>query len=530
MINSKNFENFIFVFIFFLSTAFLLFRYTYDSLPGDLGDTIFSIFLLESFHNSIINNNSFTDLPYQFPLKNNIYFSETMWGSAWIYSIFRFIGNNTIDSFKFYFITCSLLNYIVCYFVLRKLKLSIQSSLIAAFLFSFSLPILAHDVRPQLLLRFYTPLSFYFYYRYLDNFELKYVVLSFLFVFLQILSSMYLGIFLIIFLIITHIIKFSEKKKINNLDLKTFFKVKIKSKVFIIIFLILVGCFFYYIFSYYSIKNIYEFKRSYPESALINIFSFFTTERSFLGFYRILPNQFPLGEQQLYLGVSFYIVLFIFFKNRKFLSDTEFSSIMKKATFINLLLYTSFFGISFFLILYYMPGLSGLRAPVRSILIILFPISFILGLYIDEISKIKFKKFFLIKYLLVFFLLSEILSAKLSMVEIKSIENRISQISKKINNSNKNKILVFKHSDNYVQNYHDDVFRSLYTVMNNLKTFNGYTSFVPEFSRPFKNCSEFDKFITELNKFHDENNLKKRKFENSEVTFINFEKDCFISD
>ena len=121
MINSKNFENFIFVFIFFLSTAFLLFRYTYDSLPGDLGDTIFSIFLLESFHNSIINNNSFTDLPYQFPLKNNIYFSETMWGSAWIYSIFRFIGNNTIDSFKFYFITCSLLYYIVCYFFLRKL-------------------------------------------------------------------------------------------------------------------------------------------------------------------------------------------------------------------------------------------------------------------------------------------------------------------------------------------------------------------------------------------------------------------------
>ena len=151
-------------------------------------------------------------------------------------------------------------------------------------------------------------------------------------------------------------------------------------------------------------------------------------------------------------------------------------------------------------------------------------------MYIDEISKIKLKKFFLIKYLLVFFLLSEILSAKLYTVEIKSIENRISQISKKINNSNKNKILVFKHSDNYVQNYHDDVFRSLYTVMNNLKTFNGYTSFVPEFSRPFKNCSEFDKFITELNKFHDENNLKKRKFENSEVTFINFEKDCFISD
>ena len=529
MIKSKNFENFIFVFIFFLSIVFLLFRYTYNSLPGDLGDTIFSIFILESFHNSIINNNSFTDLPYQFPLKNNIYFSETMWGSAWIYSIFRFIGNNTIDSFKFYFITCSLLNYIVCYFVLRKLKLSFQSALIASFLFSFSLPILAHDVRPQLLLRFYTPLSFYFYYRYLDNFEFKYVVLSFLFVFLQILSSMYLGIFLIIFLISTHIIKFSEKKNINNLDLKYFFRVTIKSKFLILIFIILFACFFYYIFSYYSIKSIYEFKRGYPENGLINIFSFFTTERSFLGFYRILPNKFPLGEQQLYLGISFYIILFIFFKNRKSLRDNEFSSIMKKATFINLLLYTSFFGISLFLILYFLPGLSGLRAPARSILVILFPISFILGLYIDEISKIKFKKFFLIKYLLIFFLLSEILSAKIARGDQKYVENRISQISMNIKNFNKNKIIVFKHSDDYVENYHDDVFRSLYIAMNNLKTFNGLTSFVPEFFRPFKNCTEFKKYITELNKFHDENNLKKIKFKNSEVKFVNFEKDCFTS-
>ena len=208
---SKNIDNIIFFFIFFISVNILLYRYTYNSFPGDLGDTIFSLFILESFYNSYVNNVSFSDLVYQFPLKNNIFFSETMWGSAWIYSIFRFLGVETLDSFRFYFITCSVLNYVICYIVLRKFKLSFQSALIASFIFSFSLPIIAQDVRPQLLTRFYIPLSFYFYYRYIDKFELKYFNYCLFFIFFQTLSSMYLGIFLIIFLISIHIIQFIQK-------------------------------------------------------------------------------------------------------------------------------------------------------------------------------------------------------------------------------------------------------------------------------------------------------------------------------
>ena len=53
---SKNIDNIIFFFIFFISVNILLYRYTYNSFPGDLGDTIFSLFILESFYNSYVNN------------------------------------------------------------------------------------------------------------------------------------------------------------------------------------------------------------------------------------------------------------------------------------------------------------------------------------------------------------------------------------------------------------------------------------------------------------------------------------------
>ena len=523
---SKNIDNIIFFFIFFISVNILLYRYTYNSFPGDLGDTIFSLFILESFYNSYVNNISFSDLVYQFPLKNNIFFSETMWGSAWIYSIFRFLGVETLDSFRFYFITCSVLNYVICYIVLRKFKLSFQSALIASFIFSFSLPIIAQDVRPQLLTRFYIPLSFYFYYRYIDKFELKYFNYCLFFIFFQTLSSMYLGIFLIIFLISMHIIQFIQKYEMPDLNLNKFIKIKFKNKILVLYFLVLIGLFFFYLYNYYYITSIYDFKRGYPEEGLINIFSFLTTDRSFLAFKRILPEIYPLGEQQLYLGISIYLFIIILYKYRKILKQNIFLKLISQTTVINFFLYFSFFGASVFLFLYYFPGLSGLRAPSRSILVIIFPISLIIGLYIDKIFKLR-KNFFFAKYLLIFLFLIEILSAKITTSKYETIEKKIQSISKDVEDIPKNKILVFKQTKNYVENYHNDVFFGLYAVINNIKIFNGYTSFIPQFSRPFFNCDEFKKYIFDLNEFHKNKNIEKRNFIDSDIQFINFEKNCY---
>ena len=521
-------ENIIISAIFLLSIFFLIFRYTNNTFPGDLGDTIFSLFILESFFNSLINNNSFVDLNYQFPLKNNIFFSETMWGSAWIYSIYRFVGFETLDSFKFYFITCHLLNFLICLVVLRKFKLSLQASIVASFFFSFSLPILAHDMRPQLLLRFYTPLSIYFYYKYSNKKKLKFFTLSIFFLFMQTISSMYLGIFLLIFLFSYHIIKYSESEVFENYNFKNLFMFKKLNFLTFLILSLLIGLFLYYFFIYYSVKSTYDFKRGYPQSGLINFFSFFSTERSiFFDSFRILPLHYSLGEQQLYPGLSFFIFLFFLYKKKIFNETNKIYNLIKKITFINILIYFSIFGISFFLFLYYLPGFSGIRAPSRSILILIFPISLLIGFYIDKFNNYKSRNFYIIKYFLIFLLIFEICSANVNKIPINIIEKKILDITKKLENTSKDDILIFKQSDNYVENYHNDTFISLVSVINNRKTFNGLTSFVPKFNRPLTNCNEIKNYILAINSFHQKKKLDQRIYNISNLKLIDFERDCF---
>ena len=144
--------------VFFISI--LIYQYTFKGLyPGDVGDTKNILMMLENFHQTLLNNDkSFFNFNILFPIKNTAFFSETMWGVAWIYSIFRFMEYDVYEALNFYFFSIISINFIVSYFVFRKLKLSYISCYAAAFIFSCSLPIIAQDVHFHLFFRAAVPL------------------------------------------------------------------------------------------------------------------------------------------------------------------------------------------------------------------------------------------------------------------------------------------------------------------------------------------------------------------------------------
>ena len=100
-----------------------------------------------------------------------------------------------------------------------------------------------------------------------------------------------------------------------------FFKYKNFLFVFLTSALVLITAL--YLYQYLKVGSIYELGkfRSYDHKTLINIFSFFETERSNLWPKGLILDGYSKGNQQLYLGWGINILLIIFFLKRKILSQ-----------------------------------------------------------------------------------------------------------------------------------------------------------------------------------------------------------------
>ena len=83
---------------------------------------------------------------------------------------------------------------------------------------------------------------------------------------------------------------------INFFKYKNFLLILVTSILFIIITI--------YIYQYIQVGNDYNFSRmrGYNYKSLINIFSFIATERSNLWPKSLIPEGYPMSNQQLYLG------------------------------------------------------------------------------------------------------------------------------------------------------------------------------------------------------------------------------------
>ena len=173
-------------------------------MQNDMGDTILNHYFLEHSFQLLTNRHYIGDLlspAFFYPYKNVLTFADNLFGSAPIYWASRAFFSPEL-SYQLWMIIVCVLNFVSFAVLMRHYGVSHVLSVIGAFLFAFGMPRIAQIGHQQLLPQFFTPLAFLVAWDFIRCPKNKQLALSLLLVYLQVLSSIYLGWFLIFSLII----------------------------------------------------------------------------------------------------------------------------------------------------------------------------------------------------------------------------------------------------------------------------------------------------------------------------------------
>ncbi len=185
-----------------------------------MGDARFNNYILEHGHKYLIGDvHKYWDAPFMYPYHNVIALSDNLLGTVPIYSMFRIFGQDRESAFQFWLLSLFLLNYIFCYWVLKKWSGNSILSATGAYIFAFSIFILGHITNVQVFPRFMVPLIFYWSWEYLQQKQLKYFLLLMLGIVYQFYCGIYLGFFLLytlLFLLIAYISVYRDWELFNQ--------------------------------------------------------------------------------------------------------------------------------------------------------------------------------------------------------------------------------------------------------------------------------------------------------------------------
>ena len=132
--------------------------------PGDPSDAYLVNYLLEHdfrWATQQPSHQRFWDTPMFYPHPNTTAYTETMLGGLPFYAPWRLLGFLPDTSFQLWFLVVSALNFLSCYFLLRKLLGAEEVAANAgAFLLAFGSARMIQEWHPQLVPAFYIVLSF----------------------------------------------------------------------------------------------------------------------------------------------------------------------------------------------------------------------------------------------------------------------------------------------------------------------------------------------------------------------------------
>ncbi len=524
------YNKYIQILIYLIFSSYFFLQYLGPDInPGDNGDGKSFVGLLETLYLAFSTNEiSIFQTFHLYPFKDNLWFSDTHFGVAWIYVIFRYLNFDIYTSYKFLFFITFIANFYSCYYCCKYFKVSQSSSLFASLFFTFGFPIVAQDSHYVLLIRAYVPICIILIFNYFKTQDNKNIIYFTIIFFLQLISSTYVSIFLLVMSLITISIFIKKKSDRFILGLKNQFNTIIEKTTILqlFIFILILIMMAIYMFKYVLVLGLFEFSRGYDSSTLINLFSFVHTNRSPIWPNNLIPAGYPKVEQQLYMGLSFFILIIIFYYNKKILIADNNIILNFKIIIFTTLVFTSFMGISIYYLLHWLPGFSGMRIGCRSILVILFPLSVLIGLCIDKITEHN-EKFSLIFIFTTLLLMIEISLSKKATTNIPLENYRIEDTERIFKNTEKDKILVFK--SNYTVDWRyirSEIDHTFLSSIYGIKTLNGTAAFLPKGYYPIMSCEKVFKNIKNVENFYKEKGIQPNKIDIDKLVFIGFEKNC----
>ena len=364
-----------------------------DLIPGDLGDARFNIYVLEHLYRWLVGQDTSLASPEIFyPFPGSLYFSDTHFGSAIFYVIFRAIGVNEFRAFTLWFFIGYLLTFAASYLVALRLGYNSLLSTVIATVFSFSLPCLAQFGHAQLVYRFPVPLAFLSCWNFVNSGSIKHLLWLVVWISLEMLCGVYLGVFLTLALAVFMISSLLMRRSAGSFvalagkgisDARQIFsQQKLQTGLFLATAVLIAVSAITVLAEYRSWADLYGLKRGWEEIATLlpRLSSYFVMDN--LSYWKaidqsLIHTQVPArGEQNIFVGLGvmslFSIGLFSIFAG----STRDENCLVRSAltTIIVLVLLTMMFDrFSAYFFLTYLPGFDSIRAVARISVVLMFP-------------------------------------------------------------------------------------------------------------------------------------------------------------
>lgn len=144
-------------------------------LLGDMGDSLLNLYFLEHGYRWLVGlETSFWSPRFFYPAANVLAYSDAHIGTLPVYAALRGLGLSREAAMFGWTVLVDVLNFVAAIWACRKLGLPMLPSVIAAYLFSFGLPVTAQFGHVQLLPRFFVPPAFYCLVRLLHDGKLRF--------------------------------------------------------------------------------------------------------------------------------------------------------------------------------------------------------------------------------------------------------------------------------------------------------------------------------------------------------------------
>ncbi len=357
-----------------------------ERLPGDLGDSRLNMYVLEHYFLWISDGtSSFSSPGILYPYPNILFFSDTHVGTSWIYCIFRAIGLDTYMAFKAWFFTGYALTYAAAYFVFTRLATPPWIAALGAALFAFGLPSIAQFTHAQLVYRCGVPLAMLALWQWCQTGRIKSLLLSVFWLNVQMLISVYLGVFLALLMGLFCLAFFVTAPK-RLLRLGEYFDVRdalrhitVRGYFAATGWVAVTALTIFILYRHHEVDRQFGLTRPWSEISdmLPRPASYLMSK--ILPYYRIVHSRLSIGvpmahEHNMFVGMGT-LGLFVagFFGLRS--QNAQFARLALAASLLIVLLVTQFGAFSAYQVLATLPGLNAIRVVTRVILILLFPVS-----------------------------------------------------------------------------------------------------------------------------------------------------------
>lgn len=403
-------------------------------IPGDFGDGRFNNYLLEHGYRWLVKSEPvYWDAPFMYPENSVIAYSDNHFGSLPFYVALRFLFDRE-TSYQLWYLILIVLNYVGCYYALKKLKLSAYASTMGAFIYAFSAILMLQSSHIQLLPRFVAPLATVHFYLWMQNKSNKNLYWALFLLVYQFYCSVYLGYFL---MYVLGALFFAYVLIERRLDIfKTLFEnrrsVMQTVSVFITV-LILMGILLY---PYYiqSIDAIAYPSKDALLSMIPRVWSFFYGAEDLILFGDInayvkpfIPEMVPGDEHHLYIGIVPYVLLiasFVLYRKQSHMKFFLLAIALFLACTVSINNH-SIYGV----VVDYIPGARAIRAFSRYIVILIFLWSVIAALFIDSFfTNMHFGKIVLLFMIPVFLVIENIHYANTNVCSKKECVARYSKV------------------------------------------------------------------------------------------------------